>query len=119
VKGKVIYKRKLDAAGNWVEVPEFYLDGRRVSKRKFDAAFPEKELAAAPGGHAPGCWPMESMALGVHRDQIAEARAFSESRGVPLNFTPDGKAILTDRGHRRDVLRTLGMHDNDGGYGDG
>jgi hypothetical protein len=119
MKGKVVYKRKLDAAGDWVDVPEFFIDGKRVSKKKFLAAFPDKALAEAPGGHRAGCWPIESMAVGVHPDQIPEAVAHSRSRGVPLEFTADGKAILTDRGHRREVLRTLGMHDNNGGYGDG
>lgn len=64
-------------------------------------------------------WPMLSDALGVHPDQISDARAEAERAGVRLDFTRDGRAILESRTHRRAVLRALGYHDRNGGYSDG
>jgi hypothetical protein len=115
----IVSKTKLNAKGEFVDVSEYYLAGKRVSKKRFERKYPDKPIGQAPGGHLPGCWPIQSMALGVHPDQIPEARALAASRGVSLDFTPDGKAILKDRGHRRAVLKAHKYHDNDGGYGDG
>lgn len=64
-------------------------------------------------------WPIHSDAAGCHPDQIPEMQAHLASRGVKADYTPDGRVILENRGHRRQVLRALGLHDRDGGYGDG
>jgi hypothetical protein len=70
------------------------------------------------GRRSGATWPMESDALGVHPDQVAEARKESERLGVPTNFTSDGKAILESRAHRKAFAEALGFYDRNGGYGD-
>lgn len=62
--------------------------------------------------------PLLSDAAAVHPEQIPEARADSVRRGVPTDFAPDGRAIFTSRSHRKRYCRAIGLHDNDGGYGD-
>ena len=68
--------------------------------------------------HYPGAWPMKSEALGVMPEQISEARQAASESGVPTNFTPDGRAILTSREHRKKLSQSLGLFDKDAGYGD-
>lgn len=65
-----------------------------------------------------GRWPILSDSIGVHPDQIEEARAESIRIGIPTDFTPDGRAILRTPGHRKRYVQAHGMHDNDGGYSD-
>jgi len=83
-------------------------DGRRA----------QQLVLACPVGHTPGAWPMKSVGLGVTPDQVKQAEKEYAEHGVPTSFTPDGRAILRDRGHRNAVLRARGYHDKDGGYGD-
>ena len=62
---------------------------------------------------------MKSDALAVHPDQIPEVMARNKKHGVHVEYDPkDGRAILKDRGQRRDLMRIEGFHDNNGGYGD-
>ncbi len=65
-----------------------------------------------------GNWPMKSEALGVHPDQIGEAREQSIKLGVPTEFTKDGRPILTSPKHRKRYAEALGFHDRNGGYSD-
>ena len=66
----------------------------------------------------PGAWPMKSEAAGCHPTQIEEFRKLTASRGVPVDYTPDGRAIFTSRAHRRDACQALGLFDRSAGYGD-
>jgi sugar/nucleoside kinase (ribokinase family) len=71
------------------------------------------------GPHAsPGCWPMTSIALGVHPAQVGDAVAEAKRKGVPTEFLPDGRPILRDRAHRRAYMKALGYFDRDAGYSD-
>jgi hypothetical protein len=63
-------------------------------------------------------WPLESEAMGVHPDQIPEMKRLAKEHGVPTDFTPDGRAILRSRGHRKKFAETFGFWDRNGGYGD-
>ncbi len=93
----------------------YFIDGQQVTKEAFDEAFPNKPIASEAA-----CFfkPIESTALAVKPSQIAEAKAIAESRGVPTDFTPDGRPILRTRAHRKAYLRSRGMFDRSGGYGD-
>lgn len=64
-------------------------------------------------------WPLISEAAGVHPNQIKAARESDIKNGVPCDFTSDGRRIFNDRAHRRDWLRSVGLVDRSGGYGDG
>ena len=63
-------------------------------------------------------WPLYSDAAGVHPKQINDAVADSVKIGVPTQFTPDGRAIFTDRSHRKRYCEKKGLYDRNGGYGD-
>ena len=69
-------------------------------------------------GTAPAGWPIMSETSGVHPSQVKEAEAFTRAQGVPTHYTKDGRAILTDRSHRKKFCRAMGVRDNDAGYGD-
>ena len=61
-------------------------------------------------------WPLQSMAMGVGRRRVGEAIADARAKGVPTDFTPDGKAIFTSRLHQRAYCRAYGYHNNDESY---
>lgn len=96
----------------------YYIDGKEVSKRRFNQAFPARPLTGAPGGHAPANWPMTSVAMGVSPRQIAKARAAAAQAGVPTDFNADGDAIFTSAAHRKQYCEAMGFYDRNGGYGD-
>lgn len=108
------YKITYDRGGQRV----YMIDSREVTREEFDRILPSKPIAVPGAAHTPGAWPMVSEAMGVQPDQIAEAAAHARSNGVPTEFTPDGRAIVRDRKHRRDLLRLYRYHDKQGGYGD-
>lgn len=62
--------------------------------------------------------PKLSDPLGVSPRQVKEAMASSRRKGVPTDFTKDGRAIITSRAHQKKYLRAYGFHNRDGGYGD-
>lgn len=71
-----------------------------------------KAVFAGPDG--PGfrrAWPMASDALAVHPDQVAEFSEDSRKRGVPTDFAPDGRCILTSKAHKDRYMRAYGYHD--------
>ncbi len=80
------------------------------------------QAADAPEGMVPGNRPwaraLKSVALAVHPDQVAEACADAEAKGVPTNFTADGCPEFRDRDHRKRYLQAYGFFDRDAGYGD-
>lgn len=69
-----------------------------------------------------GCaaWPMKSDSAGVNPSQIAEFSEKASKMGVPTQFdSKTGQAIFTSRGHRARYMKLRGLHDRQGGYGDG
>ena len=79
-----------------------------------------RDLQAEHGGHraSPGTYPMESDALGVHPDQIAEQQKFDAAHGVAADFTKEGAVVFRDKKHRREYCRVQGVHDRNAGYSD-
>lgn len=61
-------------------------------------------------------WPIYSEAAGVHPSQVQEAQENWKKKGVPTEFTPDGRAVFRNKSHRRDFLRAAGLHDKAGYY---
>ena len=99
------------------EKTTYWLNGVQVSKRVFFRAFPTQ--GAGTGAGLIGWKELHSDALGVHPEQIQEARENAIEKGVPTEFLPDGRVIFTSRSHRRAYLQAYGYHDKNGGYGDG
>ena len=56
-------------------------------------------------------WPKTSDSLAVHPSQAKEAYEQSVKLGVPTEFRPDGRPVLTDPGHQRRFARALGFTD--------
>lgn len=114
--GSIRYTKRLDDAGEWVETPEYLIDGRVVSKAQFDAEFPDHEIipGTVPIGHQPGAWPLESVALACHPKQVQAMNERNARNGVSTRYKPDGTAVIPDRGDRKKLLRLEGLHDNNG-----
>jgi hypothetical protein len=110
MKGKVVYGSRGET---------YFIDGIEVTKAEFDTTFPKKPLGVPMQAQNPACWPMKSDALACHPEQIPEMMERDRKRGIASEYDPkDGRMILKDRGQRRDIMRSLGFHDNNGSYGD-
>jgi hypothetical protein len=106
---------KFDRLGN----ATYFIDGAQVTKAEYDARFPDRGTAGVGQGSSCGKgWPMKSVALAVHPDQVAQANERNRKAGVNVTYESDGTAVIPDRGERRRLLRLEGMHDRQGGYGD-
>lgn len=123
--GRVVAKKKLNEAGEFVEVPEYFLDGKLVSEEEFRAANPERPgLPMVVNGSA--IWPKNGQllnGLGVLPHQVEARREFDRKRGVPTDYvlSADGYAarpVYTSRSHRKKHLKAHGVIDRQGGYGD-
>lgn len=118
MKGKIVTKKVLDGAGEWVLSTTYFLHGVPVTEAEFKAAFPD----ADPGDAGPALvrWqPLHSEALAVHSKLVKQQAEKARARGVPTEFDRAGRPVFTSRRHRRDYLRAFGCHDRSGGYGDG
>jgi hypothetical protein len=98
---------------------QYFLDGRPVSAHEFARLVPSRlDFSAAPGGHGSSCWPMASDAMMVHPSQAQEATANAREIGVPTEYLPDGRPVLTSAAHRKAFARAHHMIDRNGGYSD-
>jgi hypothetical protein len=105
----------------------YYVDGKEVTKSKFDEVFPGHPVKGDCRRRintlmeTSKAWPRLSDALGVGAGQKEKAEELYRKKGVPTEFVPDGcggySAVMRNNAHQRDVLKALGMKNNDGGYG--
>lgn len=95
---------------------KYFIDGREVTKRKFDRIFPDKPITSGAG--LLGWKPLVSNALAVNPSQVKEAIAHAQSLGVPTDFLPDGSPVFRTRQHYKEYCRQYGFFNKDGGYGD-
>jgi len=107
--GRAVYDR-------YTNRPTYYIDGKKVSKRVYDEAFPDKELGAMVP--PPANWPQVSSGAGVHPDEIPEALEQAKQLGVSVGFTDEGEAIFTSRRNKKEYCEAVGLWDKCGGYGD-
>lgn len=99
--------------------PRFYIGDVEVTEAEFrHHKLPKRKWTKPAPAYTqrPENWPMASEALGCAEDQIAHFTEDAKKRGIPTQFTPDGRPIFTSPGHRRDYLRAYGYHDKNGGY---
>ena len=108
------------ACGATKEVQKPMAESRTPELCDADAFVLQRDLRAEQCGyrHTPGAWPLLSDAAGVAPHQIPEAIEHARKKGVPTDFTPDGRAILTSREHRKRYCESIGLYDRSGGYGD-
>jgi hypothetical protein len=102
----------------------YFIDGEEVTKAKFDRLCRPKgkrglTVQTPPSTIASShkAWPRLSDALGVSPKQRQEAQEQSIKLGVPTEFAEDGRAVLRDTAHQRDLQKALGYFNRDGGYG--
>lgn len=98
----------------------YYIDNLEVTKAVFDNAFPDKPLTDGDFGGLSGksTRPKLSEALAVHPKQVEEATASAKAKGVPTEFTPDGRPVIRSRAHQKAYLKAYRYYNKDGGYGD-
>ena len=93
-------------------------DGITVDGRFYYRSYTDEHRHRPEGGCA--AWPQRSDAAGAHPDQCKEFSENSAKMGVPTEFDgKTGQAIFTSRSHRARYLKMAGLHDRNGGYGDG
>ena len=64
--------------------------------------------------------PLVSDGLGCMKDQVPEMREAIQERGIRgVRVLENGQLTFTSRRGRREVMAMRGLHDADGGYGDG
>jgi hypothetical protein len=99
---------------------EYFVHGRRVSKKQYDRRFPSKLRTGLPAAPAPGAWQdFTSLALSVHESQVAEANERNKRHGVRARYDATGLCHIPDRSDRKRLMALEGLHDNSGGYSDG
>lgn len=87
-----------------------------------EGVYYHRDITAEHTRQSGGCaaWPMKSDAAGVHPSQVEDFSEKSAKMGVPTDFDKNtGQAIFTSRKHRAQYLKAMGIHDRNGGYGDG
>jgi hypothetical protein len=95
----------------------YYLDNKKVSEKAYRKRYPLPPMEGGVMGYTGG-WPMMSDAMAVHPSLIAEAERDAAAKGVPTEFTKDGRPILRDREHRKRFMMSQGFFDRSAGYGD-
>lgn len=119
MKGTIVSKRKLNAAGEWEDSPAYFVDGKEVTEAEFLVAFPDKPIIPAAGNlgnnfggqHAAG-WPMYSDAMAVHPSQVAAANARNARHGVNVRYEPHaGLAIIPSEREKKKLMKLEGFHD--------
>lgn len=117
MKARVIYSNR--------GKPEYFIEGKKVSKKKFDEIVRSKPLGRPPmlSGNTPSCWPMKSDSMAVHPKQIPEVMERNRKHGIYVDYDPvDGRPILPDRRTRTRLMKLTntvvpgGVRDNSGGY---
>lgn len=104
---------------------KYKLNGKVVSRDEFHKDGPIKGMIGANSAMVTVATysesnPLVSTALGCHREMVDEYNGEVKRRGITgVEFLPDGQCKITSRAGRAAWLKSLGRHDNDGGYGDG
>lgn len=99
------------------------LDERKIGDGKFKLRDGREARVDFRAQHAnptpPGCWPKESLALGVHTSQIGEAQEHYRNLGIEAHFnSKTGAMKIPDRSFQNNVLKKTGQMNHDAGYGD-
>src|SRR3954470_2920801 len=89
------------------EKTTYWLDGLQVSKADFDAAFPDQPLGDGTG--LVGFKTLASDALAVTPRQIPAAMADARKKGFSIDFTPDGRPVLTSSKQFREYAKKSGF----------
>jgi hypothetical protein len=100
---------KIDKRGR-----HYFLDGVEVPARAYRKRYPLGKQAPTLVRSRR----QKSIALAVHPSQVEEASSDAVRKGVPTEFTRDGRPIFESRAHRKKYFQAYGYFDRDAGYGD-
>jgi hypothetical protein len=105
------------------EKTRYYYFGKEVAKEEYDRLVEEHRPPQISGGvngtSFVGWRPFYSEAMAYHPRQIPKAREHLEKHGAGTEIDNKGRPLIKSRQHRNQLMRLNGVHDNDGGYGDG
>ena len=112
MRGKTSSRRKLTKEGEFEQITEWFVHRGGVSgwvqvtREQYESLFPDKPI----GQFETGNWkePVISESSAVHPKQIKEAAMLLKSKGVPTEFLPDGRPILTSPDHKRRFAKARG-----------
>lgn len=115
MKAKVIYGK----------VNRYFANDQEVTRAEFDELFPtkindllKKRKPQQTLMQTSKAWPRLSDSMAVHPDQIGEAQEMMREKGVPTEYAKDGRMIVRNNAHQRDVQKALGYINRDAGYGE-
>lgn len=77
---------------------------KRPADRDFQADHGRRRRKTEP-------YPVLSQSLGCRPDEIQENRQKLAKQGVPTEFSPDGRAVITSWQHRKQLHKLFGMVD--------
>jgi hypothetical protein len=72
-----------------------YLNGAILSAEEYFAVHPVEGDGGKRASSFVAFKPMTSLALKVHPSQVEEAREFARRKGVPTDYQPDGRPVIT------------------------
>lgn len=81
--------------------PRHFLGGAILSAEEYAAVDPLAPRNVASADGLITFQPVHSLSLRVRPDQIEEARQVAKHKGVPTDFTPDGRPIFNSSRHMR------------------
>ena len=85
---------------------------------EIDGTLFKRDIAAdlrAGGVHSgEGGWPMYSEAAACHPSQVDEYAKTARDRGVPTEYTRDGRPKFENYNHRKRYLKAFGLKDLNG-----
>lgn len=111
MKGRIVSKRKLNDAAEWVLFDVYMIDGAEVTEAEFRAAFPLPE-PGVPMTPSTSAWPMCSEAMAVHPKQVDLARKMDRERGAPsTDYDRAGRPVFHSERHKRAYIKAHGCHD--------
>lgn len=61
-------------------------------------------------------WPMTSLSMAINPERVPEEQARLKKMGVNVDYTDDGRPILTSARHKAAFQRAIGHADPDAGY---
>ncbi len=100
------------------KAPETAMIGDEPAIRDFQSEQVSRRSDKQELRNAPGGWPYNSWAAGVHPSQRKEATEFCAKNGCPTTYNERGRPEMRSPGHRRRFNKVMGLKDVDGGYRD-
>lgn len=124
--GKIVMKRKIGDDGEWMDSPQYLIDGVEVTAERFAEVFPDGDGVEGLMFASHTNWPKSKHMLnnlGVLPGEVKSRMEYDRRMGVPTDYVPtaDGYAaqpVYTSRTHRKKHCKAHGAIDRSGGYGD-